>query len=458
MSATVSVRGRVVVTRAGRAPLRDATVEIRDGLVHRVRPSSAEDDGPLHDVLLPGLIDAHSHGRGLPVSAHGITGNGPLERYIVELRALTTLSARDEALLAATDGLATGITTTQVIHHTFAPPPGYAESARATADGYAAAGARAALALTITDRDEYAPRAFAEIEPRRGVDPDAFAALVEELAGQTRGDGRVTIDAVGPVGPQWCSDEALRVIGRAGAGRRVHCHLLETRRQSRMPGGDAVARLEAAGLLGARTSVAHGIWLTEPQVARFAAAGAVVVQCPGSNRRLGVGHCPVCAHLAACVPVALGLDSHAAADPPDVFAEMRAALSEAEAVGAPLDPDEVLAMATVGGADALGRDDLGVLEPGAQGDVVALDLHAAPGARDPVAAIVGQATRQDVARVWVAGAATSRAPEADAARHRLEAQLEADRRARQERVEEVTALARRVDEAWERWMRALPGR
>ncbi|CAA9468002.1 MAG: hypothetical protein AVDCRST_MAG38-908 [uncultured Solirubrobacteraceae bacterium] len=442
-----------MITRAGRPPLRDATVEIRDGRVTGVAPSSDDPHERVYDVLLPGFIDAHSHGRGLPVSAHGISGDGPLERYIVELRALTPLPAGDEALLAASDGLVTGITTTQVIHHTFAPPSDYAAAARAVAGGYAAAGARAAIALTITDRDEYGPREVAELEPRRGVGPDAFAALVGDLAGEAYGDGRVTIDAIGPVGPQWCSDEALRAIARAGAARRVHCHLLETRRQATLP-GDPVARLEAAGLLAARTSVAHGIWLTPPQAARFAAAGSVIVQCPGSNQRLGVGHCPVREHLAAGIPVALGLDSHAAAEPADVFAEMRAALAEAEAGGSPLDPREVLAMATVGGARALCRDDLGVLEPGAQGDVVALDLPSAVGARDPIAEIVERATRHDVAAVWVGGN-RARAAEAGAARERLEAQLRADERSRRARVAEVAALAGRIDAAWERRKRAL---
>jgi len=445
-----------VVTRPGRPPLRNATVEIRDGHVVGVRPASADDDVPVHDVLLPGFIDAHSHARALPVSAHGISGSGPLERYIVELRALTPLSARDEALVAGADGLATGITTTQVIHHTFDGPSSYADTACATADGYAAAGARAAIALTITDQNEYAPAEIAEVTLRRGVDPRAFARLVESLAGLSHGDGRVTIEGVGPVGPQWCSDLALAAIARVSAGRRVHCHLLETRRQGQMPGGDPLARLEAAGLLNARTSVAHGIWLTQPQVSRLARAGAVVVHCPGSNQRLGVGHCPVRAHLTAGIPVALGLDSHGAAEPPDVFAEMRAALAEGEATGGPLSADEVLALATVGGARALCRNDLGVLEPGAQGDVVALELATAIDASDPIAEIVERATRDSVAAVWVAGAAAPPAPEADDARTRLRAQLDADSHARRRRVEEVTALATRVEAAWQCWEGRLP--
>lgn len=78
--------------------------------------------------------------------------------------------------------------------------------------------------------------------------------------------------------------------------------------------------------------------------------------------------------LDADVPVALGLDSSLVHYPPDAFAEMRHALAVAAAREAPGSEREVLAMATSGGAAAVGRQgEIGILRPGARADLVLLD-------------------------------------------------------------------------------------
>ncbi|GEM_PF-534526 len=444
------VRARVLITEPGRPPRRDAAVEFRDGRVASLRDAAPGDRGPVYDVVLPGLIDAHSHARAVPLSAHGI-GSGPLERFLIEARELTPLPAGDEALAAADAALAAGITSVQVLCHDFGDAAAYAQRARAVAAGYAAAGIRAFICLGLTDQDEYAPPGGGQhadkqdmLVPSRGVSAAGFPGLAASLLGRY---GSASVDAVGPVAPQWCSDRALRAIAAVPGPRRVHAHLLEGARQRLAP--DPVGRLERAGLLSASSSFAHGVWLDDTQVGRLARARCTVVHCPGSNTRLGVGTCPVRRLLGAGVGVALGLDSNGAAGEPDMFAEMRAALRAAAAAGSALGAAEVLAMATVGGARALGRSDLGTLRQGAAADAVALNLPGATRAADPIAHVVERAGRESVAAVWVAGRPARRSRQADAARARIVSLLQRDAAARAARLGAAAAAWQAAERAWQ---------
>ena len=446
------VHGRVVVVEAGATVRRDAVVEMDRGLITGVRDAASGDRGPVYDIVLPGLIDAHSHARGVPLACHGV-GGGPLERFLLEMRALTPLAGTDEALVAGDAALTAGITSVQAIHHNFGDPEEYALGAHAMADGYAAAGVRAFIALGLTDQDEFIPQAAGArnaradlLTPRRGVSPGAFATLAAGLLGRR---GLVNVDAVGPVAPQWCSDRALRAIREAPGAARVHAHILESARQRLAPGGDPLARLQDAGLLGAMSSLAHGVWLDEGQIDRVAVAGATVVHCPGSNARLADRVCPVRRLIDAGVPVALGLDSHGTVAEPDMFAEMRSALRAADEAGAPLTATEVLALATTGGASAVGRPDLGKLRSGATADVVAVNLPSATTAVDPIEDLITRAAPGNVAATWISGCPTVPGGSAvTEARRRLTAALTEDAEARAGRVAEAHAAWQAADRIW----------
>ena len=118
--------------------------------------------------------------------------------------------------------------------------------------------------------------------------------------------------------------------------------------------------------------------------------------------------------LAAGVPVGLGTDSLASNDSLDMFAEMRAALAagaerEGETVAPPLTAEQVLRMATLGGAQALGWGDrTGSLEPGKSADVIAVHLPAEAAARplgspDVTGSLLRSMTAADVRMTMVAG-------------------------------------------------------
>jgi 5-methylthioadenosine/S-adenosylhomocysteine deaminase len=445
---TQAIRARIVVVEADAPVRRNAVVVIDGDRITAVRDAASADEGPVYDVLLPGLIDAHSHARGVPLRCHDV-GDGPLERFLVQLTALTPLDPRDEAFVAADGALRSGITALQIIYHGFGGQAEYTDQVRAIAEGCAEAGVRAFVALALTDQDEYAPSpqghpAPDARQPQRGMSAEALPALAEALLGRT---GLVEIDAVGPVAPQWCSDGALSTIGDTRAGR-VHAHLLESARQ-RLPASlDQVQRLDDAHLLRKQSSFAHGVWLDDEQIERVAAAGSVIVHCPGSNARLGVGSCRVRRLLDHGVDVALGLDSHGAHDEPDMFAEMRMALAVAAEADAALTAAEVLTMATKGGARALCRPGLGTLRPGACADLVALDLPEACRADDPVARVIARADAGSVVARWVNGRWAEPSTVAVAVRRRLQARLEEDAGARAQRLATAEGAWHTVDAAW----------
>jgi 5-methylthioadenosine/S-adenosylhomocysteine deaminase len=465
--------GRVLVQDADVPPLRDAALLVEDGTVVRVGPASelrsAHPDADYlghHDVLLPGLIDAHSHARGTQLERHGVSG-GPLERFLIEIRAITPLDPGDEALVAAAHALATGVTTMQPFLHTFAPPDGYATHVRAAAEGLTLAGVRAGIALGITDRDEFVPAAAvppgmavpAAAVASHGTSVEDFIALVGELASAM--PGRVRIDAVGPVAPQWCSDEALARIGAVAGDRRVHTHLLESERQRRSPLGDPLDRLDSAGLVSQATSVAHCVWLDEEHAERLAARRAVVVHCPGSNTHTGVGACPVRWLRARGVTVGFGLDSHTLSSPPDAFTELRNALRVAEENGEPIHAREALRMFTRGSAAAVCRPELGVLDPGSAADVVALRQPEVAHSEDPVATLVAHAGRESVTDVWVGGERVFPFPAevevaVEAAQARLDEALRADAGARARRLRDAEVAWEQVDGLWRALDEGLP--
>jgi len=136
--------------------------------------------------------------------------------------------------------------------------------------------------------------------------------------------------------------------------------------------------LESAGLLREDTLLAHCIHLTDDEIDLIAASGASVAHCPRSNAYLGEGVMRLGRMREAGVRVGLGTDSIASCLTSDFFEEMRVALAlhraSAEDAGALLAKD-VLKLATVGGAEALGLDgEIGRLRPGMRADMIAVDL------------------------------------------------------------------------------------
>jgi 5-methylthioadenosine/S-adenosylhomocysteine deaminase len=174
---------------------------------------------------------------------------------------------------------------------------------------------------------------------------------------------------------------------------RLHTHASENAAQAerleRTFGQRDAQALAEWGALGPRLTIAHGIWLDPAERALVRSRGAHICHCPTANLKLGSGIAPVPDYLAAGINVALGTDGAACNNSLDGVAEMRlAALLHKPRYGPQAMPAErVFAMATMGGAAALGLQDVvGRLEPGLAADITCLrldGLHVSPAPVQP---------------------------------------------------------------------------
>jgi 5-methylthioadenosine/S-adenosylhomocysteine deaminase len=208
---------------------------------------------------------------------------------------------------------------------------------------------------------------------------DGVSRLIDER-GLRHGPGDRVEVGYGPHAAYTLPAEALTAAAEAARerGALLHIHLAETLAEDaalRAEHGSVTRLLHGLGALGGRVLAAHGVHLDDTDIALLARYGAAVAHCPGSNAKLAAGTARVPALRGAGVPLALGTDGPASADDLDLWAQARLAGQLARlATGqaAELTAADLLLLATRLGAAAIGRDDLGALEPGRWADVVHL--------------------------------------------------------------------------------------
>jgi cytosine/adenosine deaminase-related metal-dependent hydrolase len=221
--------------------------------------------------------------------------------------------------------------------------------------------------------------------------------------------------ALAPCSPFSVTDDLMRRTADLARehGVRLHTHLAETRDEEeyclKTYGQRPVDYVRRLGWLGDDVWMAHCVHLNDEEVRLFAETGTAVAHCPTSNFRLGSGLAPVRAMLEAGVAVGLGVDGSASNDSSNMLAEVRQALLAPRPA---LEPsrwptaEDVLWMATRGGARCLGRDDIGSLEAGKAADLILIDtrrLSYAGAASDLVAALVFTPFPEPVATAIVNG-------------------------------------------------------
>jgi cytosine/adenosine deaminase-related metal-dependent hydrolase len=211
-----------------------------------------------------------------------------------------------------------------------------------------------------------------------------------------------------------CTDELLREVGAQARARKVgiHTHASENKGEVALVrqrfGKDNIVVLEELGMLGPHTCIAHGIHLSDDERALLAARGAHICTCPSSNLKLASGVCALPELIAAGVSCAIGADGAPCNNNLDGFTELRlVALLHKPRVGPrALPAPEVVRLATLGGAAAMGQGDrIGSLELGKRGDVIAVDvtpLHTIPSG-SPWSQIAYTAKSCDVRHVAVDG-------------------------------------------------------
>ena len=348
-------------------------------------------------VLLPGLVNAHTHAA--MTLMRGLADDLPLMRWLsehiwpVEMRHVTPEFVRDGTRLACAEMLRGGITCFNDMYF-------YPEAALEAA---LAAGMRAVVGMIVVDF----PTAYAS-------DPDDYLQKGLALRDRYRDDPRASF-CLAPHAPYTVSDDVLRkVVMLAGElDVPIHIHLHETddevARSVSEHGVRPLERLRKLGLLGPNLIAVHAVHLTEDEILLLFRHNASVVHCPSSNLKLASGFAPAAQLLAKGVNVALGTDGAASNNRLDLFGEMRLAalLGKAVARNAEAIPaHSALRAATLGGATALGLDDrIGSITAGKDADLIAVRL-AGPElipCYDPVSHLVYAAGREHVSHVWVRG-------------------------------------------------------
>ncbi|HVM17548.1 MAG TPA: 8-oxoguanine deaminase [Gaiellaceae bacterium] len=257
-------------------------------------------------------------------------------------------------------------------------------------------------------------------ESQGGLPPDALVEELDAILADTEGlavlhedgPGAWTQVVVAPCSPfsvtKRLMTESAELARRLGL--RLHTHLAETVEEEEycrgLFGCRPVEYLEQVGWLEGDVWCAHCVHLSDADVAAFARCGTGVAHCPTSNLRLGAGVAPVRAMVDAGVPVGLGVDGSASNERGDLFLEVKQALLVARGRGGPeaMTVRDALRLGTRGGAEVLGRDDLGSLERGKAADLACwrLDTLELGGAADPVAGLVLSGPHR-VDRLYVGG-------------------------------------------------------
>ncbi|NNJ11292.1 8-oxoguanine deaminase [Chloroflexales bacterium ZM16-3] len=180
-------------------------------------------------------------------------------------------------------------------------------------------------------------------------------------------------------------------------GVHSHTHLAETLDEERYCletfGRRPVELIEDLGWVGPDVWHAHVVHPSSDEVGRLGRTRTGVAHCPSSNMRLASGIAPIRALVGAGARVGLGVDGSASNDGSHMLAEARQAMLLQRVLGDPaaMGAREALRLATRGGAEVLGRDDIGQLAPGMCADLIGYRLDSlglAGGAvHDPLAAL-----------------------------------------------------------------------
>jgi 5-methylthioadenosine/S-adenosylhomocysteine deaminase len=396
-----TARAVVVGDRAGTV-VPAAAVDVTDGEITWVGPA---DEAPPADgaeeirlpgVLMPGMVNAHSHA---PMVLFRGQGEGlPLDRWLAEVmwprEARLTGDDVEVAMTAASaELLGNGVTTSVEMY--FHP-----ERIAAAVDR---TGARAVVASPVI--------------PLPGLPPfrEQLDAAVALAASAPEG-GRIEF-GVGPHAAYTVPLPILRDAARAARehGLLLHLHVAESATEGdellRTHGLSVPALLAAHDVLGGRVLAAHCVHLDDGDLDLWREYDVAVAHCPASNAKLASGVAPLREMLDRGIRVGLGTDGPASNDGLDLLADARLAAQLARlraADATALSAAEALWLATGGAADALGRPDLGQLAAGRRADLVHVDtrdlaFEPVGDATDVLTHLVWSGGGRHVRDVWVAG-------------------------------------------------------
>ena len=375
------VHGTVVAMDFSRRVLDDGAVAIQGDTILAVDSTanitSQFDSAKVIDargaIVLPGLIDAHTH---ISMSLfRGLADDLPLNEWLnkfifpAESRFVNPDFVRSSAQLSLLELFQGGTTTIADMY--------YFEDD--VADVVKQAGMRGLLGETIIG--------FPSPDSKTTADALSYT---ERFLDHWQGDPLIT-PAVAPHSIYTCTEETLKAS--AALARRHHVPILihmaeaptELEQSRKEHGLTPVQYLLRIGLLGPDVLGAHCVWADSADIRTLAQSGVGCSYNPSSNMKTAAGLMPAIEMLAAGVPVGLATDGAASNNEQDMFVEMDLAAKQQKF--AHMDPtalraEDVVAMATIIGARALHMEkQIGSLEPGKKADLIVVDTsapHATP--------------------------------------------------------------------------------
>ncbi len=349
-------------------------------------------------LVIPGLINGHSHGRGLTSFQRG-TRDNTLETWILGTQQQKAVPVSDDVSLSAAKLLRSGVTTT-MHNHIVRDPLQYEKEFEEAIGAYAGAGMRVLFCPSIRNDNllvygdgrgflESLPGPLREYltrpSPAGGFSDKIYVETISRL--HEAHHGPLCRLGFGPLAPQWCTEALLLEVKKEAErlGLPIHIHTLESVFQKiyglRFLGRTLIESLNALGFLGEGTTLGHCVWPTESDIRLLARTGTGVTHQPCSNLRLRTGISPVAEMLEQGVCVGLGMDGTTINDNDDLIQEMKVCLllqrlSSLEPDSPCLSPRRIFQMATVNNAALLGyKGELGRIRPGYFADLVLLDYQ-----------------------------------------------------------------------------------
>jgi 5-methylthioadenosine/S-adenosylhomocysteine deaminase len=394
-------------------PIADAVVAVEGSRIEYVGPAEAAPPGTdtdLGDVLLmPGLVNAHTH---LELTAmRGFLEELDFRRWILRLtNARRAILDRDALLDSARYGLEEGIRA------------GITSYADTSESGVVMQAMREAGVRGIMYQEVFGP------DPAQCA--ESIAGLREKAAGLRYLETPLVRLGISPHAPYSVSDDLFRATLQLARDLSLPMavHIAESELEHALVADGAGAFADGLRRRGIAVSaraaspvqllaelqvldvaplLIHCVRVDAHDIETIAASRSPVVHCPVSNAKLGHGVAPLDELLAAGITVGLGSDSMASNNRMDILEEARfALLGQRARIGSWETPEavDVLELATLGGARALGLDaQVGSLEPGKEADLAAFSLAGVDPIQDPVAAAVFSITGARARFVTVAG-------------------------------------------------------
>ncbi len=408
MSASL-IRSRAMITRtidrSTWEEIADGAIYQEDGIIKAVgtyadlkaKYPHAPVLGSGNEIMLPGFVNAHHHVGLTPVQLG--SPDMPLELWFITRLVIRQLDLYLDTLYSAFEMISSGITTVQHIHG-WAPGtlPEIETRSNQVIKAYEDIGMRVSYCYALRDQNRLvyqADDAFVASLPKELQGPmqrhfarfktnmDETMDLFRMLYEKHQAKNRVKIQ-LAPANLHWCSDKALTALSDASAKYNVpiHMHLLETAYQKayawKRGECTALEYIDRFGMVNERLTLGHGVWLSESDIDRLAAAGGCVCHNCSSNFRLRSGVAPLNEFEKKGVNTGIGLDEAGINDDRDMLQEMRLVL-RAHRVPGMIDEDvptmaQVLRMATTGGAKTTPfGTTIGTLEVGKAADLVLID-------------------------------------------------------------------------------------